>query len=83
MSAAKKEFTAQERNPLPSLDQWEEAVLERYPEPGVPANPRIRANSGGGAEQPGECVHGARGDGGGAGGVPGGAAGAAVVRGGA
>ena len=37
MSAAKKEFTAQELNPLSSLDQWEEAVLERYPEPGIPA----------------------------------------------
>ena len=37
MSAAKKEFTAQELNPLASLDQWEDAVLERYPEPGVPA----------------------------------------------
>lgn len=37
MSAAKKEFTAHEKNPLASLDEWEEAVLERYPEPGVPA----------------------------------------------
>ena len=30
-------FTAKETNPLASLDVWEEAVLERYPEPGVPA----------------------------------------------
>ena len=30
-------LSAQEKNPLVSLDEWEEAVLERYPEPGVPA----------------------------------------------
>ena len=37
MSVTKKEFTAHEKNPLASLDEWEDAVLERYPEPGVPA----------------------------------------------
>jgi len=37
MSVVKKEFTAHEKNPLSSLDEWEDAVLERYPEPGVPA----------------------------------------------
>jgi inositol oxygenase len=37
MSSTKKEFTAHEKNPLASLDEWEDAVLERYPEPGVPA----------------------------------------------
>ena len=30
-------FTTDEMNPLTSLEQWEEAVLERYPEPHVPA----------------------------------------------
>lgn len=38
MSELKKTvFTSKEINPLSSLDEWEEAVLERYPEPGVPA----------------------------------------------
>ena len=32
-----KELTEKEINPLASLDEWEDAVLERYPEPGVPA----------------------------------------------
>ena len=35
--AATKEFTQNEKNPLNSLDEWEDAVLERYPEPDVPA----------------------------------------------
>ena len=35
--AAPKEFTQNEKNPLNSLDEWEDAVLERYPEPDVPA----------------------------------------------
>lgn len=30
-------FSATEKAPLASLDEWEEAVLERYPEPDVPA----------------------------------------------
>jgi inositol oxygenase len=30
-------LSAKEMNPLKSLDEWEEAVLERYPEPDVPA----------------------------------------------
>jgi len=31
------QLSAKEINPLNSLDEWEEAVLERYPEPDVPA----------------------------------------------
>ncbi|MCW3119641.1 MAG: Inositol oxygenase [Chitinophagaceae bacterium] len=31
------QLSAKELNPLNSLDEWEEAVLERYPEPDVPA----------------------------------------------
>ena len=31
------QLSAKEMNPLNSLDEWEEAVLERYPEPDVPA----------------------------------------------
>lgn len=31
------QLSAKEMNPLASLDEWEEAVLERYPEPNVPA----------------------------------------------
>lgn len=31
------QFTAKEINPLASLDEWEEAVLERYPVAGEPA----------------------------------------------
>jgi inositol oxygenase len=31
------QFTPQEINPLASLDEWEDAVLERYPVPGEPA----------------------------------------------
>jgi inositol oxygenase len=30
-------FTNLEKNPLKSLDEWEEAVIERYPEPGTKA----------------------------------------------
>jgi len=38
MSASpNKQFTEKEKNPLASLDEWEEAVLERYPEPDTPA----------------------------------------------
>lgn len=37
MSAANAPLAPHEINPLASLDQWEEAVLERYPEAGVPA----------------------------------------------
>ena len=38
MSASpNKQFTEKEINPLASLDEWEEAVLERYPEPDTPA----------------------------------------------
>jgi inositol oxygenase len=33
MSSAKQPFSVNEINPLKSLDEWEEAVLERYPEP--------------------------------------------------
>ena len=37
MAGTTQEFTAKEKNPLNSLDEWEDAVLERYPEPGVTA----------------------------------------------
>lgn len=30
-------FSAAEMNPLQSIEQWEDDVLERYPEPGMPA----------------------------------------------
>lgn len=33
MSTLKNEFSPEETNPLASLDHWEDAVLERYPEP--------------------------------------------------
>jgi len=33
MSSATQPFSVNEINPLKSLDEWEEAVLERYPEP--------------------------------------------------
>ena len=36
-SSVKDQFTEKERNPLASLDEWEDAVLERYPEPDTPA----------------------------------------------
>ena len=36
-STVKEKFTEKELNPLASLDEWEEAVLERYPEPDIPA----------------------------------------------
>jgi inositol oxygenase len=36
-ASTKEQFTPDEINPLVSLDQWEDAVLERYPEPNVPA----------------------------------------------
>ena len=36
-SSVKEKFTEKEINPLVSLDEWEEAVLERYPEPDTPA----------------------------------------------
>lgn len=32
-----KNVNQQETAPLTGLDQWEDDVLERYPEPGVPA----------------------------------------------
>ena len=32
-SSVKEQFTEKEINPLASLDEWEDAVLERYPEP--------------------------------------------------
>jgi inositol oxygenase len=34
---ATKTFTTAEKNPLDSIEQWEDDVLERYPEPGEPA----------------------------------------------
>ncbi len=37
MPSSNKEFTPKEMNPLANLDEWEEAVLERYPEPGTKA----------------------------------------------
>ena len=37
MSASNKDFTEKEIKPLASLDEWEDAVLERYPEPGTKA----------------------------------------------
>src|SRR5215204_4791616 len=36
-SLVKEKFTEKEINPLASLDEWEDAVLERYPEPDTPA----------------------------------------------
>jgi inositol oxygenase len=36
-SSVKEKFSEKEINPLSSLDEWEDAVLERYPEPDVPA----------------------------------------------
>ena len=36
-ASSNKQFTEKEINPLASLDEWEEAVLERYPEPDTPA----------------------------------------------
>lgn len=36
-ASSQPQLTAKEINPLKSLDEWEEAVLERYPEPDVPA----------------------------------------------
>src|SRR5919112_6570903 len=36
-ASVKTQFTEKEKNPLVSLDEWEEAVLERYPEPDMPA----------------------------------------------
>ena len=33
MEPINKHFTESEVNPLSSLDQWEEDVLERYPDP--------------------------------------------------
>jgi inositol oxygenase len=37
MQEVNNTFTSLEMNPLKSLDEWEEAVIERYPEPGVKA----------------------------------------------
>jgi inositol oxygenase len=37
MSASNKDFSEKEIKPLASLDEWEDAVLERYPEPGTKA----------------------------------------------
>jgi inositol oxygenase len=37
MRSVKEKFTEKEINPLASLDEWEDAVLERYPEPDTPA----------------------------------------------
>jgi inositol oxygenase len=36
-ASSNQQFTEKEINPLASLDEWEEAVLERYPEPDTPA----------------------------------------------
>ena len=36
-ASANQPFSDKEINPLASLDEWEEAVLERYPTPGTPA----------------------------------------------
>ena len=36
-ASSNQKFTEKEINPLASLDEWEEAVLERYPEPDTPA----------------------------------------------
>jgi len=40
MPVSMKDFTPEEKNPLASLDEWEDAVLERYPEPDVKAKPK-------------------------------------------
>jgi inositol oxygenase len=37
MPASSNTLPAKEKNPLESLDEWEAAVLQRYPEPGIPA----------------------------------------------
>ena len=37
MPVSKDKLSEKELNPLASLDEWEDAVLERYPEPGIPA----------------------------------------------
>lgn len=37
MQEVNSTFTSFEMNPLKSLDEWEDAVIERYPEPGVKA----------------------------------------------
>jgi inositol oxygenase len=37
MEEVNSTFTSLEMNPLKSLDEWEDAVIERYPEPGVKA----------------------------------------------
>ena len=36
-ASANQPFSEKEINPLTNLDEWEEAVLERYPTPGTPA----------------------------------------------
>jgi len=43
MHPANKRFTESEVNPLSSLDQWEEDVLERYPDPESIANSKSTA----------------------------------------
>jgi inositol oxygenase len=37
MSISKDNLSEKEINPLASLDEWEDEVLKRYPEPGIPA----------------------------------------------
>ena len=38
----KTEFTENEKNPLQNLDEWEEDIIQRYPEPGVKAKQAYR-----------------------------------------
>ncbi|AWO01839.1 inositol oxygenase [Chitinophaga alhagiae] len=43
MNTRSNDFTAKEINPLNSLDEWEDAVLQRYPEPGTIAKEKTEA----------------------------------------
>lgn len=43
MNTRQNAFTAKEINPLNSLDEWEDAVLQRYPEPGSIAKEKTEA----------------------------------------
>lgn len=43
MDTRQNAFTSKEINPLNSLDEWEDAVLQRYPEPGTIAKEKSEA----------------------------------------
>lgn len=44
MNTRQNAFTEKEINPLQSLDEWEDAVLQRYPEPGTIAKEKAEAD---------------------------------------